>query len=493
MSSISDVWRVWRHLQRGEFVQALARLQANAWLSKSALGRRWIVLASYRLCMYATVAGLPLQAVKWRGAWLAAVSLAACGRHEQARDVLYSLPLQCMSVKQKVALINALAAFMPEEALCLLKKLRETAIPSALHAGLLLRTGNTNEAKEVVSHALQTGQAQRHPELYLYETMAMQDEPRMQLERLNAFLQWHGVPKLCLRVEDQPPSPCNLVMAQILPYIQGPLVSVLMTTFRTGARASTAIESLLNQTYRNLEIIVVDDASDDDTPHLVEAWARKDTRVRFLRLSVNGGTYLAKSIGLHLARGEFVTCHDSDDWSHPVKIERQMRPLLEDPSLVATTSHWIRMQDDGVFYARPVHPLMRFNPSSPLFRREVVIKRMGGWDIVRTGADSEFYARLQLVFGKRSIKRLVQPLAFGSHREGSLMTAKETGYSDSGISSPRLEYWEAWSNWHIDCLRKGTLPRLPRDFEVLAKKRCFDAPLEVVLSAAQVREAMRAI
>ena len=252
-----------------------------------------------------------------------------------------------------------------------------------------------------------------------------------------------------------------------------------------------AIESLLKQTYRNLEIIVVDDASGDTTPDLVQAWAQKDARVRLLRLTTNGGTYLAKSMGLQLARGEFVTCHDSDDWSHPLKIERQVRPLLTDSALVATTSHWVRMQDDGMFYARPVHPLMRFNPSSPLFRREVVLERMGAWDMVRTGADSEFHARLKLVFGKRAVKRIAQPLALGSHREGSLMTAGDTGYSDAGISPQRLAYWEAWGAWHIACLRQGGLPRLPQDMARLAESRLFSAPEEICVSAQQVRAAQQ--
>lgn len=146
------------------------------------------------------------------------------------------------------------------------------------------------------------------------------------------------MPALTLQDTATPPNPCNVVVADALPSMDGPLVTVLMTTFRTGERASVAIQSLLNQTYRNLEIIVVDDASDDATLAHVQAWASRDARVRVLRLPVNGGTYLAKSLGLQMARGEFVTCHDSDDWSHPLKIERQVRPLLEDASLVATTS-----------------------------------------------------------------------------------------------------------------------------------------------------------
>lgn len=487
MTLISNTWRIWRHMRRAEFSQALAQLQNSAWLARSEVGLRWKARAYYRVGMYATAAALPGPTV-----WPVAVSLAASGQHDKAREALHDLQLRTMSTAQKIVLAGALAPFMPTEALHLMRGLENTA-PAPLHAGLLLRTGDVQQAQRVIGRALAAGQASQYPELHLYQTMAVQGEPLQQLERLNTFLQAHGVPTVALRRADTPPGPCNVVAAEPGAPVQGPLVSVLMTTFRTGERASVAIESLLNQTYRNLEIIVVDDASGDATPDLVAAWAQKDARVRLLRLPVNGGTYLAKSMGLQLARGEFVTCHDSDDWSHPVKIERQVRPLLEDASLVATTSHWVRMQDDGVFYARLVHPLMRFNPSSPLFRRTQVLQRMGAWDSVRTGADSEFYARLRLVFGKHAIQRVVQPLALGSHREGSLMTARDTGFADTGISPQRLAYWEAWSAWHIDCLRQGKLPRLPQDLAQWAASRPFAAPEEICVSAQQVEAAQKQV
>jgi hypothetical protein len=176
---------------------------------------------------------------------------------------------------------------------------------------------------------------------------------------------------------------------------------------------------------------------------------------------------------LRRAAGEFITCHDSDDWSHPMRIERQVRPLLEDAKLVFTTSLWVRMQDDGIYYARPVHPLMRLNPASPMFRKDTVLQHAGGWDTVRTGADSEFMARLKLVFGHKAMHRVAQPLAFGAHRADSLMTAADTGYSTSGMSPTRLAYWESWTYFHISELRAGRKPHLPVD--LLAKRR-FAAP-----------------
>ena len=493
MISIFDAWQIWRHFRAGEFAQALAGFREDSWLMESGLGLRCRSQAFYRIGMYATAATLPVSASNWHAAWPVAVSLAACGHHERSREILRRLPWDSIPVSKKVALATALSPFMPDESLRLLQALGDAA-PAPLYAGVLLRTGNRLQAQQVVRQALRDRQVQKYPELRLFETMAEQDaEPLKQLERLNAFLQSQGVPLLALRMQDQPPAPCNVTVAQALPPVHGPLVSVLMTTYRTGERVSAAIASLLSQSYHNLEIIVVDDASGDATPDIVDTWARRDARVRLIRLPVNGGTYLAKSIGLQLARGEFVTCHDSDDWSHSVKIERQVQPLLEDKTLVATTSQLIRMQDDGMFYARSVYPLARFNPSSPLFRRELVIQRMGGWDMVRTGAYSEFYARLCLVFGNQAIKRIAQPLSLGSHREGSLMTASDTGYSDSGVSPQRLAYWEAWSAWHIACLRQGRLPRLPQDLVELAANRPFAAPEEICVSAQQVKAAQEQV
>ena len=476
------------HLLRGDLARALAEADTS---SLGALNS-WVPRAYYRLGMYATVAALPLKPGRRRYVMPAVVSLAACGQHDRARNMLAAVRWPGTPARLRVALADALAPFMPAEALQVLESVPE-GVPPALHAALLLRTNQAQRARELLADALNCGQAARYPELYLYQTMAEPDRPEQQLERLNCFFAAHGLPPVALCNPQLAPGPCNVKLPGLPAVTDGPLVSVLMTTFQTGARASVAIESLLNQTYRNLEIIVVDDASADDTPELVESWARKDARVRLLRLQTNGGTYLAKSMGLQLARGEFVTCHDSDDWSHPLKIEMQVRPLLENASLVATTSHWVRMQDDGIFYARPVHTLMRLNPSSPLFRRELVLQRMGAWDCVRTGADSEFHVRLRLVFGKDAVKRIAKPLSLGSHRIGSLMTAEDTGYSDAGVSPQRLAYWEAWAGWHLDCLRHGKVPRLPLDLEALSAGRVFAAPEEICVTPEQVRAAQNQV
>lgn len=309
------------------------------------------------------------------------------------------------------------------------------------------------------------------------------------LEAVNTLLSTCDLAPVRLHETSRAPSAINLCPG-ICPtaVVDGPLVSILMTTFNSADRVAHALRGLLGQTWHHLEIVVVDDASTDATAAVVRALAAQDARVKFIQLPRNVGTYAAKTIGYHHASGDFITCHDSDDWSHPQRIERQMVPLMKDARLVATMSSWVRITDDGQFYARGVYPLIRLNPASALFRRREVEARAGLWDAVRTGADSEFNARLPLVFGPRAIGRVKALLTFGAHREGSLMTASDTGYSPQGLSPARLAYTEAWTLWHIAELRAGRVPRMP---DARSGERPFALPPGATpVSAEVVKSAM---
>lgn len=448
LKRLSFLWR----FRQNRFTHALA----GARRGRRHSGRE--LWAMYRLNMYQSVARAAAVRPGWRGAFAKAVSLAACGEVSAARQAVAALRRQPGWARRRVALADALAPFMPADALHLIDG--QPGVPPALHIALLLRNGRVQQARSLLD-GLPPGAEQAQPELHLLRTNACGGAPALQLQRLNAFFAAHGVPPLRLRDASLPPSPANVLSGQAVVPVDGPLVTVLMTTFNTGNRAVAAVESVLAQSHGNLELIVVDDASGDDTPALVGALAARDGRVRLIRLPRNVGTYAAKRIGLAQAQGEFVTCHDSDDWAHPEKLARQLAPLLAEPGLVCTVSNWVRLQDDGLFYARPVHPLTRLNPASPLFRREPVLREAGVWDCVRTGADSEFLARLKLVFGPRAVKKVKQPLTLGSHRADSLMNAAGTGYSAGGVSPQRLAYWEAWSRWHIDALARKQRPFVP--------------------------------
>lgn len=466
------------HLAQSRFAEALAQLRPGTW-PRTGLQQ----VACYRLDMYDTVSNSPWDGKHLQGGMAVAVSLAACGRHAEATDVVHRLLKRHGPGQYQAELADALAPFMPALALPLVD---HGHAPQALRAALLLRTGAKDEAAQRIQAALASHQGRPNPELHLLATNALEGSPAQELARMNAFLARFALPPLALRDADRPPGTDNLLATEALPLADGPLVSVLMTAYNTADRIGAALASVLAQTWHNLEVVVVDDCSTDGTAEVVRALAEQDPRVKYMRLTCNAGTYVAKTVGLHHAKGEFVTCHDSDDWSHPLRIERQMRPLLVNKRLVATTSKWVRMEDDGTYYARPVHPLSRLNPASPLFRRREVLAKAGLWDAVRTGADSEFLSRLRLVFGRQAVHRLAQPLTFGAHRADSLMNAADTGHSVGGISPQRLAYAEAWTRWHIAELNEGRKPFMPAmqniesdDFDALPGTR---VPREKVMA-----------
>ncbi len=239
-----------------------------------------------------------------------------------------------------------------------------------------------------------------------------------------------------------------------------PLVSVVVPVHNVASWVGAALESLRRQDYRPLEVIVVDDASTDETKDRVLDAARKEAGVRYVRTQQQAGPYAARNVGLQMARGEFVTFHDGDDWSHPQKIALQVEHLQRRPRAIGCVSDWARLADDGSPVARQGFPLVRLNTSSLMFRRQPALERAGFFDCVRTGADSEYLARLRLIFGTDAIGRVKKLLSFASWRPDSLTQAADTGFASLEGTKQRVMYWEAWNRWHARLLAEGRLDEL---------------------------------
>jgi hypothetical protein len=261
----------------------------------------------------------------------------------------------------------------------------------------------------------------------------------------------------------------------VTPINEGPRVTVIVAAYNTSEYIDRSIRSLLKQTWQNIEVIAVDDASEDDTLARLRKISKQDQRVKIIHQSYNQGPYAARMQALQVASGKFVTCHDSDDWAHPQRIERQIKPMLENPRLITTTSSWVRMTADDKFYVRKSWPLIHHNPASPMFRKDVVLSTIGGFDTVRAGADSEFFERLKVAFGTGRIKQVNGILTLGSHRSNSITNNLETGVINFKPSHSRLAYWEAWRHWHINCIRRGITPKMPE-----TGPRPFAAPVDIL-------------
>ncbi|WP_416353522.1 glycosyltransferase family 2 protein [Agrilactobacillus fermenti] len=96
-----------------------------------------------------------------------------------------------------------------------------------------------------------------------------------------------------------------------------PLLTVIVPVHNVHQYLDRSLESIVAQTYQNIEIIIVDDCSTDDTGKMADAWAKRDQRITVLHLAENRGISGARNVGLARARGQFVTFADGDDWLEP--------------------------------------------------------------------------------------------------------------------------------------------------------------------------------
>lgn len=125
-----------------------------------------------------------------------------------------------------------------------------------------------------------------------------------------------------------------------------PLVSVVIPTFNSEATIEETLRSAGQQTYGNIEIIIVDDGSADSTAALVSLFCEKDERARLI-LVRHGGVGATRNIGISAAKGEFVAFLDSDDIWHPAKIEKQVAKALSIRGVGFVYTFYLRIDQRG--------------------------------------------------------------------------------------------------------------------------------------------------
>ena len=108
-----------------------------------------------------------------------------------------------------------------------------------------------------------------------------------------------------------------------------PLVSVIMPANNVEDYIQLAIESALHQTVRNIEVIVVDDCSQDATLQVARACAKADSRVKVIANPINQGAAVARNLALDAARGDWISILDSDDWFSPNRLEFMLQKAEE--------------------------------------------------------------------------------------------------------------------------------------------------------------------
>lgn len=126
-----------------------------------------------------------------------------------------------------------------------------------------------------------------------------------------------------------------------------PLVSVIIPVYNREKTIGRAIESVLNQSYPNIELIVVDDGSSDDSVSVIQSYINGD-KVRLIMLSGNSGANVARNVGIKNANGDFIAFQDSDDEWLPNKLQKQMDYMQSNHDSVMFCSHNVILSEGYV-------------------------------------------------------------------------------------------------------------------------------------------------
>lgn len=136
--------------------------------------------------------------------------------------------------------------------------------------------------------------------------------------------------------------------------VRHPLISVIIPVYKVEKYLEQCIRSVVSQTYRNLEIILVDDGSPDQCPRLCDEWANKDSRIRVIHQN-NRGLAAARNSGLDVASGKYIGFVDSDDWIEPDMYESMLHDLLEANADIAYTCSYHALSNGEISTKHLVH------------------------------------------------------------------------------------------------------------------------------------------
>lgn len=186
------------------------------------------------------------------------------------------------------------------------------------------------------------------------------------------------------------------------------MISVIMPVFNAERFLKEAIQSILKQTYTDLELIVVDDASTDSLPFIMQSFS--DKRVRYVKNEKRVGVACSLNRGLQKARGEHIARMDADDIASSKRFEQQIAFLKQHPE-VGVVGTWVRIIDENEKkigykkYPTSSYNIARalifenpLNHSSVMFRKNLM-KQYGGYDEQLNGAEDY---DLWLRYAKRS-------------------------------------------------------------------------------------------
>jgi len=239
-----------------------------------------------------------------------------------------------------------------------------------------------------------------------------------------------------------------------------PTITVVITTHNDEEYLEASITSVLKQSYPNLAILIMDDASNDSTDSILQRVTQQNAKVpgrsiRVIKSLIAHGTYYNKNLAMLEATTDYITFQDSDDISHVDRIMTQYLSMRNNSRLVLTMVNYVRIQIPSCALIlnrgaveRPAYPSFMFN-------RTAIMQRVGFFDSVKMSADDEMYVRIRRMFGKNAILPIPVPYYIATQHPGSATNGIPQTKLDLGqnnltafLGVARAKYVQNYEAWH---------------------------------------------
>jgi glycosyltransferase involved in cell wall biosynthesis len=168
-----------------------------------------------------------------------------------------------------------------------------------------------------------------------------------------------------------------------------PKVSIIVTCFNLGKYLDSSVNSALNQTYKNIEVILVDDGStEQDTKKIISKW-KEDGRVKVIQIS-NGGVANARNVGIAQSKGQYICCLDADDKLDPEYIQKTVEVFQSADEKVGIVTTWVKRfeKENTIWEVKEYNPIEMLWSNSihiaSLFRKDI-FEKTGGYDTTMLG------------------------------------------------------------------------------------------------------------
>ncbi len=170
-----------------------------------------------------------------------------------------------------------------------------------------------------------------------------------------------------------------------------PTVSVLIPVYNAEKYIKEALDSILNQTFKNFELIIINDCSTDSTEKIIKRYAKKDSRILLVNNKENLKISKTLNKGIGIAKGKYIVRMDADDWSYPDRIEKQVGYMESNPDIVLSSGNMEICDEKMIIKNRSNFPttdhnirevLLQYNPMvhpAMIFRRDIALS-IGGYN-----------------------------------------------------------------------------------------------------------------